>query len=76
MSEITTWLVLLGVVLTAASAHVLLKIGMDQVGMIGLSHMRDPWELGDLVTSVLTTPALLGDATVQIPGRRSFDTRS
>ena len=56
MSEITTWLVLLCVVLTAASAHVLLKVGMDQVGMIGFSHARDPW---DVITSVSTTPALL-----------------
>ena len=35
MSEITAWLVLLGVVVTAASAHVLLKVGVDQVGMNG-----------------------------------------
>ena len=56
MSEITTWLVLLGVVLIAASAHVLLKVGMDQVGMIGFSQVRDPWEI---ITSVATTPALL-----------------
>jgi drug/metabolite transporter (DMT)-like permease len=56
MSEITTWIVLFGVVLTAASAHVLLKVGMDRVGMIGFEQMRDPW---DVITSVFTTPALL-----------------
>lgn len=56
MSEITTWLVLLGVVVTAASAHVLLKVGMDQVGMIGFEQAREPW---GVVTSVFKTPALL-----------------
>ena len=56
MSELTTWIVLLGVVVVAASAHVLLKVGMDQVGMIGLEQIRNPWEV---VTSVVTTPALL-----------------
>ena len=56
MSELTTWLVLLSVVVTAASAHVLLKVGMDQVGMIGFEQVRDPL---DMISSVVTTPALL-----------------
>jgi undecaprenyl phosphate-alpha-L-ara4N flippase subunit ArnE len=56
MSELTTWLVLLGVVLIAASAHVLLKVGMDQVGVIGSEQLRDP---RDVITSVITTPVLL-----------------
>jgi hypothetical protein len=42
MSEITTWLVLLGVVVTAASAHVLLKVGVDQVGMNGSARLDRP----------------------------------
>jgi len=56
MSELTTWAVLFGVVLTAASAHVLLKVGMDQVGMIDFKQVLDPW---DVITSVITTPVLL-----------------
>ena len=45
MSELRTWVVpggLLGIVLPAASADVLLKVGMDQVGMIGFEQQRDP----------------------------------
>ncbi len=56
MSELTIWLVLLGIVLPVAPAHVLLKVGIDQVGMIGFEQVRDPW---DVITSVITTPALL-----------------
>ena len=33
---------LLGIVLPAASADVLLKVGMAQVGMIGFEQQRDP----------------------------------
>jgi len=33
---------ILGIVLPAASADVLLKVGMDQVGMIGFEQLRDP----------------------------------
>ncbi|HIK98604.1 MAG TPA: hypothetical protein EYG13_03540, partial [Dehalococcoidia bacterium] len=56
MSELTIWLVLLGIVLPVAPAHVLLKVGIDQVGMIGFEQVRDLW---DVITSVITTPALL-----------------
>ena len=56
MSELNTWIVLLGVVVMAASAHLFMKVGMDQIGMVGFEQLRSP---RDLVTSVVTTPALL-----------------
>ena len=49
--------ILLGVVAMAASAHLMLKAGMSQVGTVGAQEMREPLAL---VTSMLTTPLILG----------------
>ena len=49
-------LIILGVTATAATAHVLLKIGMNEVGEINFDSIKTP---GILIKQLLSTPAIL-----------------
>ena len=49
-------LIILAVAATAAAAHILLKIGMNEVGEINSDSIKTP---GVLITKLLTTPAIL-----------------
>lgn len=48
--------ILIGVVAATALAHVLLKVGMNQVGEVGLDEIRSP---ARLVADLATTPVIL-----------------
>ena len=49
-------LIILTVAATAAAAHILLKIGMNEVGEINSHSLKTP---GILIKQLLTTPAVL-----------------
>ena len=49
-------LIILAVAATAAAAHILLKIGMNEVGEINSDSIKTP---AVLITKLLTTPAIL-----------------
>ena len=49
-------LIILVVVATAATAHILLKIGMNEVGEINSDNIKTP---GTLIKQLLSTPAVL-----------------
>jgi drug/metabolite transporter (DMT)-like permease len=51
-----SFLIIIGVAATAASAHILLKIGMNEVGEINAENIKSP---GRLIGQFLTTPAIL-----------------
>ena len=49
-------LIILLVTATAATAHILLKIGMNEVGEINSDSIKTPWIL---IKQLLSTPAIL-----------------
>ena len=51
-----SFLIIIVVAATAASAHILLKIGMNEVGEINAENIKSP---GRLIGQFLTTPAIL-----------------
>ena len=51
-----SYLILFAVVAASAIAHILLKMGMNQVGEVGLEQVRNP---ARLAASLLTTPAII-----------------
>lgn len=53
---VVSFLVLVSTVLLAASAHLLLKVGVSQVGAIGADQVREPLKL---VASLLSNPRVV-----------------
>ena len=51
-----SFLIIIGVAASAATAHILLKIGMNEVGEINAASIRTP---GKLIGQIATTPAIL-----------------
>ncbi len=51
-----SFLIIIGVAATAATAHILLKIGMNEVGEINTESIKTP---GKLIGQLVTTPAIL-----------------
>ncbi len=51
-----SFLIIIAVAATAATAHILLKTGMNEVGEINVESIKTP---GKLIGQVLTTPAIL-----------------
>ncbi len=51
-----SFLIIVAVAATAATAHILLKIGMNEVGAIGSAELKAPTKL---VAELLTTPAII-----------------
>ena len=51
-----SFLIIIVVAATAASAHILLKIGMNEIGEINAENIKSP---GRLIGQFLTTPAIL-----------------
>ena len=51
-----SFLIIIAVAATAATAHILLKIGMNEVGEINAETIKSP---GKLAGSLVTTPAIL-----------------
>ena len=51
-----SFLIIVAVAATAATAHILLKIGMNEVGEIGSEQVKAP---AKLISELLTTPAIL-----------------
>ena len=51
-----SFVIIILVAATAATAHILLKIGMNQVGEVNVEALKTP---GKLVGQLVTTPAIL-----------------
>ena len=51
-----SFLIIIAVAATAATAHILLKIGMNEVGEINAETIKTP---GKLIGQLITTPAIL-----------------
>jgi len=51
-----SFLIIITVAATAATAHILLKIGMNEVGEINAETIKTP---GKLIGQLITTPAIL-----------------
>lgn len=51
-----SFLIIIVVAVTAATAHVLLKMGMNEVGQIGTEEFKSP---AKLISQLLTTPAII-----------------
>ena len=51
-----SFLIIITVAATAATAHILLKLGMNEVGEINVETIKTP---GKLIGKVLSTPAIL-----------------
>ena len=51
-----SFVIIILVAATAATAHILLKIGMNQVGEVNAEALKTP---GKLVGQLVTTPAIL-----------------
>ena len=52
----TSFLIIIAVAATAATAHILLKIGMNEIGEINAETIKTP---GKLIGQLVTTPAIL-----------------
>ena len=52
----TSFLIIIAVAATAATAHILLKIGMNEIGEINADTIKTP---GKLIGQMITTPAIL-----------------
>ena len=52
----TSFLIIIAVAATAATAHILLKIGMNEIGEINAETIKTP---GKLIGQLITTPAIL-----------------
>jgi len=53
---LTSYLILIAVVVASALAHILLKVGMNQVGEVGLDQLKAP---ARLVASLFATPSIV-----------------
>jgi len=53
---LTSFLIIIAVAATAATAHILLKIGMNEIGEINAETIKTP---GKLIGQLVTTPAIL-----------------
>jgi drug/metabolite transporter (DMT)-like permease len=51
-----SFVIIIAVAATAATAHILLKIGMNEVGEVNAESIKTP---GKLIGQLLTTPAIL-----------------
>ena len=51
-----SFFIIIGVAATAATAHILLKMGMNEVGQIGSDELKDPIKL---IANLLSTPAIV-----------------
>ena len=51
-----SFLIIVAVAATAATAHILLKIGMNDVGEVNAQSLKAP---GKLISELVTTPAIL-----------------
>lgn len=52
----TSFLIIIAVAATAATAHILLKIGMNEIGEINAETIKTP---GKLIGQLVTNPAIL-----------------
>jgi drug/metabolite transporter (DMT)-like permease len=53
---LTSFLIIIAVAATAATAHILLKIGMNEIGEINAETIKTP---GKLIGQLVTNPAIL-----------------
>jgi len=53
---LTSFLIIIAVAATAATAHILLKIGMNEIGEINADTIKTP---GKLIGQLVTNPAIL-----------------
>ena len=51
-----SFLIVIVVAAAAATAHILLKMGMNEVGEVGLDRLKDPFKL---IGQLLSTPAII-----------------